>query len=265
MSRNPIYRGVVQYLLPQGRLPASPAALGHGDFHCSRPWQASTVRRRRRWRPSTKPNPDSPLKELVTRLLADVCDVCQQPGEVEVHHVRTLADLGQPGPLQPQWAKAIANRRRMTLVVCGWPWPPHTGQPATPLTQRSLESRTIGKPSNPVRREAARKGPAQRLAPRCAADPSSMIICADAPSATTNDFPQHHAAMAQRAMMIIMTSRLARYYLTWTLLYQGLKDRDSSAPDRGGPRCRRLAAGGTCPLPASAASPAPEGLSAQSI
>jgi hypothetical protein len=79
---------------------------------------------------------DYPHKELVTRLLADVCEVCQQPGEVEVHHVRKLADLGQPGPLQPRWAKAMANRRRKTLVVCSSCHSlAHTGQPATPLTQ----------------------------------------------------------------------------------------------------------------------------------
>ncbi|MEO3781685.1 hypothetical protein ABGB16_33950, partial [Micromonospora sp. B11E3] len=79
---------------------------------------------------------DYPHKELVTRLLADVCEVCQQPGEVEVHHVRKLTDLGKPGPLQPHWAKAMANRRRKTLVVCASCHSlTHTGQPATPLTQ----------------------------------------------------------------------------------------------------------------------------------
>ncbi|MEU4245758.1 hypothetical protein AB0E90_51610, partial [Actinoplanes sp. NPDC026619] len=79
---------------------------------------------------------DYPHKELVSRLLADVCEVCQQPGEVQVHHVRKLADLGQPGPLQPHWAKAMANRRRKTLVVCAscHSLAP-TGQPAVPLTQ----------------------------------------------------------------------------------------------------------------------------------
>jgi hypothetical protein len=41
---------------------------------------------------------DYPHKELLTRLLADVCEICQQPGEVEVHHIRKLANLGQPGP-----------------------------------------------------------------------------------------------------------------------------------------------------------------------
>lgn len=61
---------------------------------------------------------DYPHKELVARLLADVCEICRQPGEVEVHHIRKLADLSQPGPLQPLWAKAMTNRRRKTLVVC---------------------------------------------------------------------------------------------------------------------------------------------------
>ncbi len=33
----------------------------------------------------------------------------------------------------------------------------------------------IGKPSSPVRREAARKRTSHRLAPRCAADPSAWL------------------------------------------------------------------------------------------
>jgi hypothetical protein len=61
---------------------------------------------------------DYPRKELITRLLADTCELCQDVGNVQVHHVRKLADLGIPGPLQPAWAKAMANRRRKTLVVC---------------------------------------------------------------------------------------------------------------------------------------------------
>jgi hypothetical protein len=79
---------------------------------------------------------DYPHKELVSRLLADVCEICQQPGKVGVHRVRKLADLGQPGPLQPQWAKAMDIRRRTTLVVCAsCHGHIHGGQPATPLTQ----------------------------------------------------------------------------------------------------------------------------------
>jgi group II intron reverse transcriptase/maturase len=79
---------------------------------------------------------DYPHKELITRLLADTCEICQQTGEVQVHHVRKLKDLGAPGPLQPQWAKAMMNRRRKTLVVCASCHDHiHTGQPAPPLTQ----------------------------------------------------------------------------------------------------------------------------------
>jgi group II intron reverse transcriptase/maturase len=79
---------------------------------------------------------DYPHKELITRLLADTCEICQQAGNVQVHHIRKLADLGIPEPLQPEWAKAMANRRRKTLVVCTSCHDHiHTGQPATPLTQ----------------------------------------------------------------------------------------------------------------------------------
>ena len=37
---------------------------------------------------------------------------------VQVHHVRKLADLAQPGRPQPAWAQLMAKRRRKTLVVC---------------------------------------------------------------------------------------------------------------------------------------------------
>jgi hypothetical protein len=43
----------------------------------------------------------------------------------------------------------------------------------TVLGVLSLESRMIGKPSSPVRREAARKRTSPGLEPRCAADPSA--------------------------------------------------------------------------------------------
>jgi hypothetical protein len=59
-----------------------------------------------------------PRKELPLRLLAGKCEICEHTGNVTVHHVRKLADLGQPGPSQPAWAKLMAKRRRKTLVVC---------------------------------------------------------------------------------------------------------------------------------------------------
>ena len=69
-------------------------------------------------------------KELVTRLLADRCEICGHAGKVHVHQVRKLADLGKPGQSQPAWAELMARRRRKTLVVC----PPchdtiHSGPP----------------------------------------------------------------------------------------------------------------------------------------
>jgi group II intron reverse transcriptase/maturase len=57
-------------------------------------------------------------KELVTRLLADRCELCGNAGEVDVHQVRKLADLGKPGQPRPIWAELMARRRRKTLVVC---------------------------------------------------------------------------------------------------------------------------------------------------
>jgi Type II intron maturase len=57
-------------------------------------------------------------KELVTRLLADRCEICTGTDGISVHHVRRLADLTRPGRPQPAWAAQMARRRRKTLVVC---------------------------------------------------------------------------------------------------------------------------------------------------
>ena len=79
---------------------------------------------------------DYPHKELPTRLLAGTCEICQHTGQVEAHHIRKLQYLGAPGPLQPQWANAMANQRRKTLVVCATCHGMiHTRQPAPSLTQ----------------------------------------------------------------------------------------------------------------------------------
>ena len=80
-------------------------------------------------------------KELVTRLLADRCEICANTDGITVHHVRALADLNRPGQPQPGWAQQMARRRRKTLVVCRTCHHAiHTGQPTPPPTQQSPES-----------------------------------------------------------------------------------------------------------------------------
>jgi AI2M/AI1M-like, HNH endonuclease/Type II intron maturase len=57
--------------------------------------------------------------ELLQRVLADTCELCGSKEKVEVHHVRKLADLKQPGRKEkPEWVKHMVARRRKTLVVC---------------------------------------------------------------------------------------------------------------------------------------------------
>ena len=57
--------------------------------------------------------------EVVQRLLAQKCELCGAEGGCQVHHVRKLADLNQPGRSdKPPWVKRMAARHRKTLVVC---------------------------------------------------------------------------------------------------------------------------------------------------
>jgi hypothetical protein len=75
-------------------------------------------------------------KELVTRLLADRCELCKDTDGISVHHVRRLADLHRPGRPQPVWAQQMARRRRKTLVVCRSCHDAiHAGQRTPQLTQ----------------------------------------------------------------------------------------------------------------------------------
>jgi hypothetical protein len=62
-----------------------------------------------------------PHKELVARVLAKRCELCQQMGEIEVHHVRKLADLTFADPIgqsTPDWVRVMIRRGRKALVVC---------------------------------------------------------------------------------------------------------------------------------------------------
>jgi group II intron reverse transcriptase/maturase len=58
-------------------------------------------------------------KELITRLLANRCEICRNTDSISVHHVRRLTDLTpRPGQPQPAWAQRMAARRRKTIIVC---------------------------------------------------------------------------------------------------------------------------------------------------
>ncbi len=57
--------------------------------------------------------------ELIHRLLAGRCELCEDTEGLEVHHVRKLADLNKPGRREkPPWMELMAKRRRKTLVIC---------------------------------------------------------------------------------------------------------------------------------------------------
>jgi hypothetical protein len=57
-----------------------------------------------------------PRRELIGRLSATRCELCELIGDVQVHHVRSLAELDASDPTP--WAKIMIRRRRKTLVVC---------------------------------------------------------------------------------------------------------------------------------------------------
>ncbi len=57
--------------------------------------------------------------ELIHRLLAGRCELCQSTSRLEVHHLRKLADLNRHDrPDRPGWVHLMAKRRRKTLVIC---------------------------------------------------------------------------------------------------------------------------------------------------
>ncbi|OWK39992.1 reverse transcriptase/maturase family protein [Fimbriiglobus ruber] len=57
--------------------------------------------------------------ELLQRLLANRCEICKSAEDVQVHHVRKLADLEVKGRGEvAAWKRKMASRRRKTLVLC---------------------------------------------------------------------------------------------------------------------------------------------------
>jgi transposase len=68
----------------------------------------------------------------------------------------------------------------------------------------------IGKPSSPVRREAARKRTSPWLAPRRAADPTAWISKHRRTVRDYEHLPASHEAMITWAMIALMARRLAQ-------------------------------------------------------
>jgi group II intron reverse transcriptase/maturase len=78
---------------------------------------------------------DYPQKELISRLLADTCEICGSKGDVQVHHVRALADLAHAGWQPSDWARVMLHQRRKTVVACDTCHDRiHSERPAKPLT-----------------------------------------------------------------------------------------------------------------------------------
>ena len=101
--------------------------------------------------------------ELIHRLLAEDCEVCDARTNLEVHHVRKLADLSRPGRREkPAWMHLMAKRRRKTLVLCRRCHEDiHAGR-ATAHSEVITGEQDAGKLARPVREGADGKGPGDR-------------------------------------------------------------------------------------------------------
>src|SRR5262249_45051623 len=99
--------------------------------------------------------------ELLQRLLADKCEACGSTENVEVHHVRKLADLNRHGKKSPpDWVRLMASRRRKTLVLCRVCHDNiHAGRPLRSKTEGATGEPYDAKVSSTVRRGADGKGP----------------------------------------------------------------------------------------------------------
>lgn len=61
----------------------------------------------------------TPRSELLQRLLKEECEICGSTHEVQVHHVRKLKDLKEPGRKEKSlWMQTMIALSRKTLVVC---------------------------------------------------------------------------------------------------------------------------------------------------
>jgi AI2M/AI1M-like, HNH endonuclease/Type II intron maturase len=57
--------------------------------------------------------------ELIARLLHDTCEICGAKEEVQMHHIRRLANLNKKGRREkPLWMQIMIARKRKTIPVC---------------------------------------------------------------------------------------------------------------------------------------------------
>jgi hypothetical protein len=93
---------------------------------------------------------------------------------------------------------------------------PDAGKARLSGSGRGRRKRTRATGTSPAayftRWAAARKRTSPVLAPRRAADPTSWITRCRRTVRDYERHPEHHAAMVQWAMVIVMTRRLARYH-----------------------------------------------------
>ena len=69
--------------------------------------------------PTDQDRTPPPRVELITRLLADTCELCGSRDDIQIHHVRKLANLNVRGRRErPSWMLKMAALKRKTLVVC---------------------------------------------------------------------------------------------------------------------------------------------------
>jgi group II intron reverse transcriptase/maturase len=67
----------------------------------------------------SSPRPAYPRKEIIARLRAGKCELCQRTdADAQVHHIRQLADLDRYEEPLPIWARTMKDRHRKSLVVC---------------------------------------------------------------------------------------------------------------------------------------------------
>ena len=61
----------------------------------------------------------SKRSEVIERLLTNRCELCEKEGQIEMHHIRKLADIQtKHGKEVPVWKREMSMRRRKSLAVC---------------------------------------------------------------------------------------------------------------------------------------------------